>query len=89
MKYSLTSDVVQIIASLMGIFPLLRSLTDSNKLSHNLNEFSLLSLGIHQSSSSSYIVLIDFWLCRVFIAVCRLSPVAASRGYAPVAEHGP
>ena len=51
MKYSLTSDVVQIIASLTGIFSLLRSLTDSNKLSNNLNEFSLLSLGVQQSSS--------------------------------------
>ena len=51
MKYSLTSDVVQIIASLTGIFSLLRSLTDSNKLSNNLNEFSLLSLEVQQSSS--------------------------------------
>ena len=51
LKYSLTSDVVQIIASLTGIFSLLRSLTDSNKLSNNLNEFSLLSLEVQQSSS--------------------------------------
>jgi len=62
LKYSLTSDVVQIIASLMGIFSLLRSLTDSNKLSHNLNEFSLLSLGVQQSSSSSDIVFIYLFL---------------------------
>ena len=33
-------------------------------------------------------VFIYFWLCWVFPAVSRLSPVAASRGHSPVVVHG-
>ena len=51
----------------------------------------LLELGFHvvQISITYHSVLfIYFWLCWVFIAVCQLSLVAASRGLLLIAAHG-
>ena len=35
-----------------------------------------------------FLQFIYFWLCSVFIAVCGLSLVAASKGYSLTAVHG-
>ena len=82
--------------SVLSVLPLhlpLSLLSMSSPFSFlSLAPFFFLFLSLHHLLRKTFFcfffIIIYFWLCWVFIATLRLSPVAVIRGYSPVAACG-